>query len=176
MKERSDQDKNTNLKSIDKGTKKSFKKWFVLITKPRSEKKATHELREIGLVVYCPTKAHLKKSLNGIKKIEKPLISSIIFVNVKENKQDLVFRCKSVARYLHWQGKPAVVKETEIEFMYERLKNNNFETKVEHLKASERISFSRKPFKSQKTIVQIPNANSVQLILIEVGIKITIKN
>jgi transcriptional antiterminator RfaH len=163
------------IKQHDGTTQEPFnKKWYVVITSPRAEKKAALELQEIGIEAYCPVSTHIRQWSDRKKKIEKPLISSIIFVRIEQNKRELVYQSRGVARYLYWLGRPAVVRDAEIETMQAWLKSDHLDPKVERLKPGDNISIHKGPFKGQKGIVQQTTNNSIQLILEEVGIKITI--
>lgn len=166
---------NKKIKQHDGATEEPInKKWFVIITRPRAEKKAALELQELGIEAYCPVSTHISQWSDRKKKIEKPLISSIIFVRIEENRRDLVYQCRGVARYLHWLGRPAVVLDAEIETMQEWLKSDHLDPKVEHLSPGDSVSIPKGPFKGQKAIVRETTKNSIQLVLAEVGIKITI--
>jgi transcriptional antiterminator RfaH len=150
------------------------KKWYVIITRSRAEKKTALELQGLGIEAYCPVSTQTSQWSDRKKKIEKPLIPSIIFVRIEENSRDLAYQSTSVARYLYWLGRPAVVLDAEIETMQEWLKSDHLDPKVEHLSPGDSISLPKGPFKGQKAIVREIRKTSIQLVLAEVGIKITI--
>lgn len=91
------------------------KQWFVLYTKSRQEKKVAERLREINIEVYCPLRKLTKQWSDRIKKVEEPLFSSYVFVHLLEAQREAVFQVPGVVRYLFWLGKPAIVKDQEIE-------------------------------------------------------------
>src|SRR5215203_6579385 len=68
-----------------------------------------------GLVSYCPLNKVHKKWSDRIKLIEEPLFKSYVFVQVKEEDQLQVRTVSGVLNFVYWNGKPAVVKESEIE-------------------------------------------------------------
>jgi transcription antitermination factor NusG len=76
--------------------------------------------------------------------------------------------------YLHWRGKPAVVRGKEIEVMRYLLKSGLLDSKVAHLKPGDNVSIDAGPFKGQKAILKDTTNNSMQLLLVALGIKITI--
>ncbi|MGB3607873.1 transcription termination/antitermination NusG family protein, partial [Psychroserpens sp.] len=39
---------------------KSKKNWYVLMTKPKSEKKVAERLKRMGVQVYCPMKIEVR--------------------------------------------------------------------------------------------------------------------
>ena len=58
--------------------------WYVLHTKPRSEKKAEEQLLSLGINAYCPTRTELKVWSDRKKKIDMPVLPSMILVNIEE--------------------------------------------------------------------------------------------
>lgn len=54
--------------------------WYVIYTKSRYEKKITQKLDEQNFKVYLPLNTVVSKWSDRIKKIEKPLFSSYVFV------------------------------------------------------------------------------------------------
>ena len=59
-------------------------KWYVLHTKPRSEKKAEEELLSLGIHAYCPTRDEVRHWSDRKKRIEIPLLPSMVLVNIDE--------------------------------------------------------------------------------------------
>lgn len=99
--------------------------WFVLYTKPRHEKKVEKELIARGINAYCPTRQEYSFWSDRTKKIQKPVLPSMVFVNIKENDLNTVFFCKSVLRYMFWLGKRAIIRDFEIEILKQNLLKNN---------------------------------------------------
>jgi len=88
--------------------------WFVLVTKPRNEKKVESRLNEIGIEAYCPVRTELRQWSDRKKKIKTPLLPSMLLVKISNNLRDIVFDIPHVRRYLFWKGQPAVVREDEV--------------------------------------------------------------
>src|SRR5690606_27789973 len=99
-------------------------KWFVVYTRPRAEQKSAQELEKLGVEVYCPVITELRQWSDRSKKVKSPLFKSYIFVRLKEPDRATVFSVPSVVRFLTWLGKPAVVKDQEIETIREWLNND----------------------------------------------------
>lgn len=89
--------------------------WFVLYTKSRYEKKVADGLRQKGLEVYCPMRKTKRKWSDRYKWVEEPLFRSYCFVRLADRDRSHVFGVPGVVRYLFWLGKPAVVRDDEIE-------------------------------------------------------------
>ena len=94
-----------------------MKKWFVIYTKANQEIKVTEQLKKIGIFCYCPTVKIIKQYSDRKKKTVKPVIPSYVFVLIEENRRNDIFSVFGVVRYMFWLGKPAVVREKEIELM-----------------------------------------------------------
>lgn len=88
--------------------------WYVLCTKPRKEKFLAKRLSELGMEVYCPTVLRKREWSDRIKTVEEPLLPCYCFVNIAASERSRVFVIPGIVRYLHWLGKPAIVKDEEI--------------------------------------------------------------
>ena len=148
--------------------------WLVLYTKSRNEKKAAIQLQEMGITVYCPLVTEIRQWSDRKKKVEVPLIPSYIFVQIDAKHRDLVFQVPAVVRYLYWLGKPAIVKDAEIEILKKWLESDQVDSRIQSLQPGDIIAIEKGPFKGQKGYVQIVSKNSLQLILVELGVKITL--
>ncbi|GIS05989.1 MAG: transcriptional antiterminator [Candidatus Dadabacteria bacterium] len=104
-----------------------MKKWFVIYTKANQEIKVTEQLKKIGISCYCPTVKIIKQYSDRKKKTVKPVIPSYVFVLIEENRRNDIFSVFGVVRYMFWLGKPAVVREKEIELMKKYL-NGEFQS------------------------------------------------
>ena len=104
-----------------------MKKWFVIYTKANQEIKVTEQLKKIGISCYCPTVTIIKQYSDRKKKMLRPLIPSYVFVLIEEDRRNDIFSVFGVVRYMFWLGKPAVVREKEIELMKKYL-NGEFQS------------------------------------------------
>ena len=93
--------------------------WYAIYTKPRNEKKVVANIQSLGIEAYCPTISVVKQWSDRKKTIIQPLLSSYVFVKLDEKDRSLVFQVPGVVRYLFWLGKPAIVREQEIQAMKE---------------------------------------------------------
>ena len=105
--------------------------------------------------------------------MEIPLIPGYIFVQLDENKRDLVFQVSGVVRYVFWLGKPAIVRNEEILILKEFMQNTRLEAKLESLKPGDVFSIPTGPFKGSEGIVKELDKNRIQLLLVGLGFKIT---
>ncbi|NII24103.1 UpxY family transcription antiterminator [Pseudoflavitalea sp. X16] len=93
----------------------SIKKWYAVYTKPRWEKKVHRLLEEKGVECYCPLNKVHRKWSDRIKIVEEPLFKSYVFVRVNEEEKTPVRMVNGVVNFVYWLGKPAVIKDKEIQ-------------------------------------------------------------
>ena len=93
----------------------SRKNWYVIYTKPRWEKKVYSLLIDKELEAYCPLNRVRRKWSDRIKWVEEPLFKSYVFVKVSEENLTGVRLISGVVNFVYWLGRPAVVKNKEIE-------------------------------------------------------------
>lgn len=144
--------------------------WYVLYTKPKWEKKIAEQLNEIGVVTYCPLITKVSQWSDRKKKISVPLFNSYIFVQIEEKNRNQVFEVTGVIRYLFWLGKPAIVKNFEIEAIKDWLSDSDvFDVVVDVWKKGDKIVLESGPFISQSAIIQEVKQNHYILILESLG-------
>lgn len=144
--------------------------WYVVYTKPKWEKKVAERLNEIGVHSYCPIITKVSQWSDRKKNITVPLFNSYIFVQVSEKERNSIFQVTGAIRYLFWLGKPAVVKDSEIDSIRDWLAIPDlYEVSVETLKQGDRIILESGPFVSQSAIIQEVKQNHYILILESLG-------
>ena len=102
-------------------------KWFVIYTKSNFEIKIAERLNNNGIKAYCPVYKEVKQYSDRKKKIIKPLLPSYVLVNIKEKDRVKVFEIPGILRYVYLLGKPAVVREEEINIMMNFQKNQSID-------------------------------------------------
>jgi len=148
--------------------------WYVIYTQSRNEKKVAERLEKIGITAYCPLVTQIRQWSDRKKKVQVPLINSYVFVNLNEKEGDNVFQISGVVRYLFWLGKPAVVRDEEIFALQEGLKHTMSAVEVTGLRIGDSISIPSGPFHGKEGIVKQVKKNSLQLVLTELGVLITL--
>lgn len=98
-----------------------MKKWFVLYTRPNQEIKVAEQLKEMKISCFCPTVSVIKQYSDRKKKVIKPLLPSYVFVFIEEGSRNDVFSIFGIVRFMFWLGKPATIRESEVELMREYL-------------------------------------------------------
>ncbi|TDO25700.1 UpxY family transcription antiterminator [Sediminibacterium goheungense] len=91
------------------------KKWFALYTKPRWEKKIDSVLLRKGIESWCPLQKVERQWSDRKKIIEDPLFKSYVFVRITPDERTKVLMTDGVLNFVHYLGKPAVIKDEEVE-------------------------------------------------------------
>tara|TARA_S200000501_G_scaffold5854_1_gene5101 strand:+ start:1114 stop:1614 length:501 start_codon:yes stop_codon:yes gene_type:complete len=91
--------------------------WNVLYTKTKNEKKVFKSLSNLGIDAYCPCQRTLKQWSDRKKWVDEPVFKSYIFVKVPESESQKlqILNTPGVVRFLYWLGKPAQVRQVEID-------------------------------------------------------------
>jgi len=116
------------------------KKWFAIYTRPRWEKKVHKLLEEKGIECYCPLNKVHRKWSDRIKIVEEPLFKSYVFVKVTEEEKTPVRMTDGVVNFIYWLGKPAIIREKEIETIRRFLNDHhNVEVRSVDIKAGKKV-------------------------------------
>jgi len=68
-----------------------------------------------GIESYCPLNKVRRKWSDRIKLIEEPLFKSYVFVKTNDDGRTDVRMTDGVINFVYWDGKPALIKEREIQ-------------------------------------------------------------
>ncbi len=151
------------------------KKWFVVYTKPQQELKVAEQLTAMGITNYCPTITLVKQYSDRKKKVNKPLLSSYVMVELEEKERQKVFSCSGIVRYLFFLGKPAIVAASDIKFMQNHLNGVYNDSKVTTLSVGDSHTITQGPFSGVSGRVVETDNTKVKLELASLGMRITLK-
>jgi transcriptional antiterminator RfaH len=150
--------------------------WYVIYTKPRHEKKVAEMLQSIGVEAYCPLKTQIKQWSDRKKEVDLPLFNSYIFVNIPEAKRASVFAVPGVVRYIYWCGKPAIVRNQEIEEIKRWLNDfDHQEIEVSYFKPDEKVRILSGSFINQEAKIVRQQGNHLVLTLEGLGLVLRTK-
>lgn len=96
-------------------TEKDKSVWYACYTHPKSEKKVDERLKEEGFTSFLPQITVIKQWSDRKKKVQIPLIPSIIFVKIEPLELSNVLKVYGVSNVVRYLGKPAIIKDFEIE-------------------------------------------------------------
>ena len=151
------------------------KKWFVVYTRPQQELKVATQLSAVGITNYCPTITLVKQYSDRKKKVNKPLLSSYVMVELEEKEREKVFACTGIVRYLFFLGKPVVVAASEIKLMQDHLNGVYNNSKVITLSVGDSHTITQGPFSGVLGKVVETDNTKVKLELASLGMSITLK-
>jgi len=125
---------------------------------------------ERGIEAYCPLNKTRKKWSDRIKWVEEPLFKSYVFVNIPEEEQALVRMVSGVVNFVYWLGKPAMVRDSEIETIRKFLNDyTDVEVHALDLQTSSKVMIRKGAFMDKEaTVMKIMN-NKVQVIIESIG-------
>ena len=143
--------------------------WFVLKTKPNCEKKAADKLQAMQLEAYCPVKTELRQWSDRKKKVQAPMLPSMILVNCDETERNLVFDAPWVKQYLFWLGKPAIVTQKEVDALRTFETTDYKRCDLVTIKPGETIDLSAMGLKHQKGVVKYVSGDQCWVVLDSLG-------
>jgi transcription antitermination factor NusG len=91
------------------------KEWMVVYTRPRWEKKVDQLLKNQEINSYCPLVKTARQWSDRVKLIEAPLFQSYLFVRINAYELTKVMQTSGVINFVTYCGKPAVIKDNEVE-------------------------------------------------------------
>lgn len=106
------------------------KQWHVVYTRSRAEKKVQVELSIKQIENFLPMQKKLRQWKDRKKWVEMPLMSGYCFVNISKKEYDLVLQTNNIVGYVRFEGKAAVIPESQIDSLKKMLKQYDFEVNV----------------------------------------------
>ncbi|MBC7687714.1 MAG: UpxY family transcription antiterminator [Aquabacterium sp.] len=90
-------------------------RWYAVYTKPRWEKKVAGLLDDKGIENYCPLNKVVKQWSDRKKVVLEPIFKSYVFVRVPDAQKWDLKAVSGIINFVYWLGKPAVVRDEDIE-------------------------------------------------------------
>ena len=97
-----------------KELKKPQKAWYAVYTNSRAEKRVSDRLEELGIETFLPLQKTLRQWSDRKKLVEKPLISSYVFVNIIPRDYFTVRKIDGVVKFIMIERKPVPIPEAQI--------------------------------------------------------------
>lgn len=92
------------------------KNWYAVYTKITNERRVASFLSKKKFENYCPNNRIVQPNQSFKRKLDfEPLFPSFVFVYITEAEINSVKKVNFVIDFVYWLGKPAVIKEVEIE-------------------------------------------------------------
>ncbi len=123
-------------------------KWYAVYIDSRAEKKVHAELTEKGIESFLPLKTTLRRWSDRKKWVEMPLIPGYCFVKIIYKDYLRVLQTNHVVAFVRFEGQPAVIQESQIDFLKRMLKQTDYEWEVttEDLVPGQKVEIIAGPF------------------------------
>ena len=142
--------------------------WFVIHTKPRFEKKVEEGLLSLGIEVYCPTRKEIRIWSDRKKRVDVPVLPSMVLVKLDEKNINDVFNINGVIRYMFWLGKRAIVRQKEVDVLKNYLYGNTI-INQEIIKFNPGDRINLEGFNNEDGVVEKVSNNSAWVFLENLG-------
>ncbi|MBA2760536.1 MAG: UpxY family transcription antiterminator [Segetibacter sp.] len=109
------------------------KYWYAIYTKPRWEKKVNMVLERKGVEVWCPLQKVRKQWSDRKKIVEEPLFKSYVFVRIDNTERTNVLMTDGVLNFVYYVGKPAIIRDEEIEVIKKYLSEEQATISIQSL-------------------------------------------
>ncbi len=94
--------------------RRPVKQWYAIYTNSRAEKRVHERLIEQGIESFLPLQKTLRQWSDRKKLVERPLISSYVFVKIIHREYFTVRKTEGVVKFIMIQGKPIPIPEEQI--------------------------------------------------------------
>jgi transcription antitermination factor NusG len=146
------------------------KKWYAVYTKPRWEKKVTSLLNKVNIISYCPLNRVVRQWSDRKKVVLEPLFYSYVFVQISEAEKVSVRQIDGVINFVCYLGKPAIIKEAEIEVIQQFLnEHKNVQLEKINVNVNDIVRIISGPLMEQKGSVVLVKGNKVKITLPSLG-------
>ena len=119
-----------------------------------------------GIDSFCPLNKVHRKWSDRVKLVEEPLFKSYVFVKVKEEQRTLVRMTDGVINFVYWNGKPAVIKEKEIELIRKFLDEYEDVTLIKlEIRDDQKVRITSGAFMDQEgKVIEVKNKSAKVLV------------
>lgn len=103
------------FRAVEGMIEEEHRKWYVIVTRPRAEKKVSACLAKIGIAHFLPLQKQLRQWKDRKKWVEMPLFPSYLFVHIASEFRHGVFEVPGVLKYLSVSGTASTLSASEID-------------------------------------------------------------
>ncbi len=146
------------------------KKWFAVYTRPKWEKKVSEILTRKKIENYCPLNKVVRQWSDRKKIVQEPLFTSYVFVKVSDNELWPIKQTDGVINLVYWLGKPAVIRNAEIEMVKKFLiGHTNVKLERTPVNINDTVRVIGGPLMEQEGYVLSVGSKSVKIMLPSLG-------
>ncbi len=147
--------------------------WYVLYTKSRCEKKIADLLSKRNVENYCPLNRVYRQWSDRKKMVTEPLFNSYVFIHACEEELNAIKKLSNnIVNVVYWLGKPAIIKNEEIEqIRYFLNEYSNVTIEKQPVRMNEMVRIIKGPFRNLEGTVAAIKNNLVVLSLPSLGYK-----
>jgi transcription antitermination factor NusG len=146
--------------------------WYVLYTAPRAEKQVEQRLKKEGITTFLPLHLSPRRWSDRIKLVEIPLFSSYIFIHTAEPLLHRSIALQGVSHVVYYDGKPAVVRESEITAIRQFLEQAR--AKELNYQPDEKVLIACGPLKNISGKIKKIGKTHMVLHLEQIGLTVTV--
>jgi transcriptional antiterminator RfaH len=95
--------------------KKPEDKWYAIYTRPRAEKLVYQRLIEDGIETFLPLQKTFRTWSDRKKMVEKPLLSSYVFVKTNPKCFPTVYKINGMVKFISFEGHPVSIPCNQID-------------------------------------------------------------
>jgi len=130
------------------------KEWLVAYVKIHHEKRMRDNMLEKGIECFLPIQKEIHQWSDRKKKVERLVISMMIFVHVPPKERLEVLKLPYVCRYLvlHGENKPAIIRDKEMQQFIFIINNadKTVDININSLKPGEKVEVTKGPLTGLK--------------------------
>lgn len=134
------------------------RRWLVIYTRPRWEKKVDKLLKLQDIESYCPVRTVTSQWADRKKIVDLPLFSGYVFVLLNEREEYKVRQTLGVLNFIYYMGKPAVIRDSDIKKIRD-LMHKNVECEIinaQEINLGDRIRINKGIFYNQEgTVIKV---------------------
>lgn len=148
--------------------KEGNRKWYVVYTRPRAEKKVNEQFKELGFETFCPTRKTLRIWSDRKKYIDQVLFTSYVFVRCTKSDFPAFYDVFGFVRVVYYLGKPALIRDQEIHNIKVFLEQTT-DCQI-RFEISERVEIADGPLKGKTGIIERIGKNKLRIRIEQLGI------
>lgn len=127
--------------------------WYALYTCPRHERSVAHQIEQRSIDYFLPLYRSVRRWKDRRKELELALFPGYVFVRIALKDRLRVLQIPSAVRLVSFSGQPAVLPESEIEALRERLTRGSGVEPHPYLCAGRRVRVRGGPMQGLEGVI-----------------------